>query len=246
MTTHAGTAAPARMVVSGNLVERYDAAEVLSIIESRLSSASSAGLAVGSVNLDHLHHFRKSASVPHGRLDWLLLADGMPIAWRGRMLTARPWPRITGADLLTAVLAVAAASGQRVGILGGTAETHARLATRLADELPALSISGMWSPSAVEIDAGSPALAAAIRAACTDVLVVCLGKPLQELWIDRHGAATGARIFLPCGGAIDFMAGTTARAPEWMRGPSAESALAGRIAAVSRSGLAGASTRASR
>ncbi|MBS9533495.1 WecB/TagA/CpsF family glycosyltransferase [Mycobacterium sp. M1] len=205
------------MVVSGNIVERHDTAEVLSIIASRLDSEMPAGLAVGSVNLDHLHHFRKIASVSNGHLEWLLLADGMPIALRGRLLTSRPWPRVTGADLLPAVLRLAAASGQRVGFFGGSSETHRILAERLAVEFPALSISGMWSPLACEIDSGSTKLAAEIAAAATDVLVVSLGKPLQERWIDRYGYTTGARIFLPCGGAIDFMAGATLRAPHWMQ-----------------------------
>jgi exopolysaccharide biosynthesis WecB/TagA/CpsF family protein len=205
------------MVVSGSIVERRDADEVLSIITSRLQSESRVSLAVGSVNLDHLHHFRKLGAAPNGRLEWLLLADGMPIAWRGRLLTARPWPRITGADLLPGVLAVAEATGRRVGFFGGSAETHRKLAASLPTAYPALTVSGMWAPRAADIDTRSEAMAAVIRKAGTEILVVSLGKPRQEHWVDRHGYATGARIFLPCGGAVDFMAGTTGRAPGWMQ-----------------------------
>jgi N-acetylglucosaminyldiphosphoundecaprenol N-acetyl-beta-D-mannosaminyltransferase len=206
-----------RMVVSGSIVERRDTDEVLSIIDSRLRSSSSTGLAVGSVNLDHLHHFRTASTAPSGQLEWLLLADGMPIAWRGRILTARSWPRITGADLLPEVLALAEATGSRVGFFGGSAETHQRLTQRLAETYPALAISGMWSPGVAEIESRSDLLEAEILSARTDVLVVSLGKPRQEQWIDRHGAGTGARIFLPSGGAIDFLAGGQLRAPEWMQ-----------------------------
>ncbi len=46
-----------RMVVSGSIVARCDTDEILSIIAARLRSQSP-GLAVGSVNLDHLHLFR--------------------------------------------------------------------------------------------------------------------------------------------------------------------------------------------
>jgi N-acetylglucosaminyldiphosphoundecaprenol N-acetyl-beta-D-mannosaminyltransferase len=208
---------PVRMVVSGSIVERREADEVLSIIEVRLRSASPVGLAVGSVNLDHLHHFRRLGTAPTGRLEWLLLADGMPIAWRGQLLAAGPWPRITGADLLPGVLALAESTGQRVGFFGGSAETHRLLAESLPKRYPALAISGMWAPDARDIETRSQLLATAIRAARTDILVVSLGKPRQEQWIDRHGCATGARIFLPCGGAIDFLAGRTRRAPSWMR-----------------------------
>jgi exopolysaccharide biosynthesis WecB/TagA/CpsF family protein len=207
---------PVRMVVSGSVVERCDTDQVLSIIAARLRSQSP-GLAVGSVNLDHLHHFRTLGAAPAGRLEWLLLADGMPIAWRGQLLTAKPWPRVTGADLLPAVLALAESTGRRVGFFGGSAETHRLLAKGLRERHPALAVSGMWAPDPADIESGSDALVADIRAARTDILIVSLGKPRQEQWVDRHGFATGARVFLPCGGAIDFLAGKTRRAPLWMQ-----------------------------
>ncbi|OBA68744.1 teichoic acid biosynthesis protein [Mycobacterium sp. 1554424.7] len=213
---HESSAVPVRMVVSGTVVERCDTDQVLSIISARLRSQAG-GLAVGSVNLDHLHHFRTLGAAPTSRLEWLLLADGMPIAWRGQLLTAKPWPRVTGADLLPAVLELAESTGQRVGFFGGSAETHRLLAQRLWVRYPSLAVSGMWAPDPADVDSCSDALAAEIRAARTDILVVSLGKPRQEQWVDRHGSATGARVFLPSGGAIDFLAGMTSRAPHWMQ-----------------------------
>jgi N-acetylglucosaminyldiphosphoundecaprenol N-acetyl-beta-D-mannosaminyltransferase len=213
---HEVLTAPVRMVVSGSVVERRDTDQVLSIIAARLRSQA-AGLAVGSVNLDHLHHFRSLGAAPAGRLEWLLLADGMPIAWRGQLLTAEPWPRVTGADLLPAVLALAESTGQRVGFFGGSAETHRLLRQCLRERYPALAVSGMWAPDPAYIESRSDALVSDISAARTDILVVSLGKPRQEQWVDRHGFATGARVFLPCGGAIDFLAGMTSRAPHWMQ-----------------------------
>ncbi|OBK16435.1 teichoic acid biosynthesis protein [Mycobacterium asiaticum] len=205
------------MVVSGSIVERCDADEVLALIASHLQSRSGRGLAVGSVNLDHLHHFRTAGAAPNGMLDWLLLADGMPIAWRGQLLTAKPWPRVTGADLLPAVLALAEANGQRVGFFGGSSRTHQLLSRYLQERYPALIVSGMWAPTPEDVESDAETFCSAIRAARTDILVVSLGKPRQELWVDRHGHATGARVFLPSGGAIDFLAGMTRRAPAWMQ-----------------------------
>ncbi|MHA7648534.1 WecB/TagA/CpsF family glycosyltransferase [Mycobacterium sp. ML4] len=208
---------PVRMVVSGSIVERCDIDEVLSIVDARLRSQGHRGLAVGSVNLDHLHHFRVAGAAPHGLVEWLLLADGMPIAWRGKLLTARPWPRVTGADLLPAVLALAEAGGHRVGFFGGSPQTHRLLAGHLRQHYPALVVSGMWSPALEDIESSSDAMCSAIRTARTDLLIVSLGKPRQERWVDQHGDATGARVFLPSGGAIDFLAGMTSRAPQWMQ-----------------------------
>ncbi|AGZ50348.1 WecB/TagA/CpsF family glycosyltransferase [Mycobacterium kansasii] len=206
-----------RMIIGGTIVERREFDDVLSIIASRLQSSPTASLAVGSVNLDHLYHFRKVMSAPTGPLEWLLLADGMPIAWRGQLLTGKPWPRVTGADLLPGVLALAETTGQRVGFFGGSPETHRLLAGLLRKRHPALAISGMWAPDADDIESLSERLAATIRTARTDILIVSLGKPRQEQWVDRYGCATGARVLLPCGGAIDFLAGKTIRAPGWMQ-----------------------------
>ncbi|OBJ54190.1 WecB/TagA/CpsF family glycosyltransferase [Mycobacterium sp. 1423905.2] len=217
MAQHTLPSSAVRMVVSGSIVERCETDEVLSIIKSRLAYQSSHGLAVGSVNLDHLHHFRSVGAAPNGQLEWLLLADGMPIAWRGQLLTAQPWPRVTGADLLPAVLELAEQHGHRVGFLGGSAETHSLLKQQLPHRFPALCVSGMWAPSAADLDLRAETLVSSIRAADTDILIVSLGKPRQEQWVDQYGYATGAQVFLPCGGAIDFLAGTTRRAPRWMQ-----------------------------
>jgi N-acetylglucosaminyldiphosphoundecaprenol N-acetyl-beta-D-mannosaminyltransferase len=215
MTTHLPSVT-VRMAIRGNVVERRSAEEVVEIVAARLRSRADRGLAIGSVNLDHLNHFQQLGTAD-GDVEWLLVADGMPIAWRGRALTAQPWPRVTGADLLPKVLELAEATGHRVGFLGGSVETHQRLAAHVAHRYPRLMVCGMWAPAASVVEQHAADLAADIRAAQIQILVVCLGKPRQELWVDRYGTATGARVFLPCGGAIDFMAGTTRRAPEWMQ-----------------------------
>ena len=75
----------------------------------------------------------------------------------------------------------------------------------------------MWSPDRNELDTDSAAIAEAIRAAGTDILVVSLGKPRQEKWVTEFGRATRARLLLPFGASVDFLAGTRRRAPDWMQ-----------------------------
>ena len=62
-----------------------------------------------------------------------------------------------------------------------------------------------------------PALAGTIRDAHTDLLVVGLGKPRQEEWMQRYAGASGARVLLGFGAAADFLAGKVSRAPGWLR-----------------------------
>ena len=65
-------------------------------------------------------------------------------------------------------------------------------------------------------DSESRSLAAEIRAARVDVLVVGLGKPRQELWIAEYGYLTGAGALLAFGAVVDFLAERVTRAPSWM------------------------------
>lgn len=148
-----------------------------------------------------------------------MLADGAPIVARARVRTRQNWPRITGADLLPLVLEQTTRTGQRVGFLGGLPQMHDRLRAVLDERYPGLEIAGWWAPDRLDLtDPGrSEALARDIAAAGADVLVVGLGKPLQELWIAEHGVSTGAAVLLAFGASADFLAGAAARAPEWMQ-----------------------------
>ncbi|WP_082940337.1 WecB/TagA/CpsF family glycosyltransferase [Mycolicibacterium peregrinum] len=201
--------------VGGTLVSRYFAADVVKLVRQRVTVAGSPPLAVGSVNVDHLHHFRAGEVELGNELDWLWLADGAPVAWRGSRLSGGPWPRVTGADLLGPLLDVCAEHQAQVGFFGGMPQTHERLAAVLAQRHPSAPPPLFWSPAREEIESSraSTELAAQIRACGVHVLVVGLGKPRQELWMERYGAATGAAVLLAFGAAADFLAGEVNRAP---------------------------------
>ncbi|WP_078312484.1 MULTISPECIES: WecB/TagA/CpsF family glycosyltransferase [unclassified Mycobacterium] len=215
---------PVRVTISQVTVDLCSVRDVLAAVAQRAAARADRPLVVGSVNLDHLHHFGAGRANPDcaelgPRLDWLMLADGAPIVARARLKTRRNWPRITGADLLPLVLEQARRTGKRVGFLGGLPQTHDRLRAVLDERYPGLDIAGWWAPDRCDLtDPGrSDDLARDIAAAGADVLVVGLGKPLQELWIARHGVTTGAVILLAFGASADFLAGAVTRAPEWMQ-----------------------------
>ncbi len=212
---------PPTITVDGTPVVRLTEHETIDRIRPRAAEPGERPLAIGSVNLDHLHHFRTGAvSLAGDRVEWLWLADGAPVARRGAQLARRPWPRVTGADLLPDAVARCAERGWRLGIFGGLPDTHTRFEAAALAQHPDLVIAGFWAPerSEIEDDASSARLADEVRAAGVDVLVVGLGKPRQEQWIDRWGERTGAGTLLAFGAATDFIAGVVDRAPEaWQR-----------------------------
>lgn len=158
------------------------------------------------------------AEVSRAALEWLNLIDGSPLAAHARRLTGKAWPRLAGSDLVGPILDQAGRLGLRVGVLGGSVEAQQQLQEHLAVERPELQVIGLWSPDREQLtdDAFNRALAAEIARAHIDLLIVGFGKPRQELWINEYGEATGARVLLAFGAAVDFLGGSVRRAPVWV------------------------------
>lgn len=208
-----------RMVAAGTTVELCSRRQVLDLIRTRAASGGRP-LAVGSVNLDHLHHFRGGSVRPGpSGVEWAFLADGQPVVRKARTLTGAEWERLTGADLLPEIIDLAEADARVVGFLGGTRDMHVDLQNALLKRWPDLRIGGFWAPERAELADRRLCAARAeeIAAAGVDMLVVGLGKPRQENWIDEYGEATGAGVLLAFGASADFLSGRSTRAPEWYR-----------------------------
>ncbi|GGH49089.1 WecB/TagA/CpsF family glycosyltransferase [Microbacterium album] len=198
----------------------------LRAIADAAAGRSARPLGVVSVNLDHLHHFGRHAphavplrvNDPSSRVEWLSLIDGSPIARFARRATGREYPKLSGSDLIGSVLDRAAAEALSVGILGGTGELTPTLRARFGERWPGIRFAGHWCPTREELaaPARAAALAADIRATGVDLLLVCLGKPRQETWIEQHGPLTGAGALLAFGAVVDFLAGRVTRAPGWV------------------------------
>lgn len=206
----------------------------LSLMTKSLSASDP--IVVMSANLDHIHHFAHDKAWDSltpaqwigtrsgGGLRWLTLLDGMPLVRTAKKLTSRRWPRLSGSDIIGPILESAAAAGARIGILGGTEAVHRELRVRVQTHIPSVRIAGTWAPSRSQIAdvTASEKIAAEVKAARVDVLIVCLGKPRQEEWIARFGLATGARALLAFGAVVDFMAGERRRAPRYLADAGAE------------------------
>jgi N-acetylglucosaminyldiphosphoundecaprenol N-acetyl-beta-D-mannosaminyltransferase len=145
----------------------------------------------------------------------LCLADGVGLVWAGRIL-GRPLPeRVAGSDLLPRVAERAAREGWRLFFLGARPGVAQQAAQVLASHYPGLSVVGTYPGSPADDEA--PDILSRIRAARPDMLFVAFGAPAQDLWIARHRDALAVPVMMGVGGAFDFIAGVTRRAPRWMR-----------------------------
>lgn len=212
---------PRKVVLGGTEVDLSSFEDAVERIIAAAGAPGERPLAVASANLDHVFHFgtsgRWNGLLDHSdTLDWLTLLDGAPLRTKATALTGRDWPRLAGSDLIDPLLDEAQAKGLAVGFLGGAEATHALLKEQFARHRPELKLSGWWAPKrSVLADRDSSVdLAGEIAASGTDMLVVGLGKPRQELWMSEYGALTGAPVLLAFGAVVDFLAGRIQRAPQ--------------------------------
>jgi N-acetylglucosaminyldiphosphoundecaprenol N-acetyl-beta-D-mannosaminyltransferase len=146
--------------------------------------------------------------------DWVC-ADGIGMKIAGNLLGRPVRQNLNGTDLYPRLCAELAASGHSLYLLGarpGVADEAARWAV---DRYPTLRVAGTHSGYFSEAE--EPAVLAKIRATGAQVLLVAMGAPRQELWLQRNLDATGALVGMGVGGLFDFYSGRIKRAPQWLR-----------------------------
>ena len=145
----------------------------------------------------------------------LNVADSVGVMLAARLLGRPLRERVTGSDGIHRLAAHSARKGYRPYLLGaapGVAELAAR-SLRAAN--PSLDVAGVYagSPRVSEEDD----IIRRVRAANPDLLLVAYGVPVEEKWIARNRLRLGVPVMMGVGGAFDFAAGVTKRAPGWMR-----------------------------
>lgn len=145
----------------------------------------------------------------------LVTADGIGVILAARIMGVPLSGRLAGIDLALALCASAAAAGHRVFLLGGAPGVAEAAAAALRSRHPALQIVGIhhgfFEPQEEE------AVCTQIRQARPDLLLVALGAPRQERWMQLHSAALDVPVSVGVGGSFDVMAGRVPRAPRWMQ-----------------------------
>ena len=141
----------------------------------------------------------------------LVLPDGIGVIYGARILKTPLRERVPGIEFGTAMIEYCAGAGKSVYLLGakpGVAETAAeKLKERFAGLVIAGTGDGYFKDDA--------AAAEKIRQSGAAMALICLGAPKQELFMSRYGEATGARLLMGLGGALDVFSGTAQRAPKF-------------------------------
>ena len=145
----------------------------------------------------------------------LCAPDGVGVLWAARLAGARLNERVTGSEGIYRLCERAAAQGWRVFFLGAAAGVAARAAEELARLYPGLIVAGTFGGSPAQAD--WPQIQKQLRAARPDLLFVAYGHPRQDIWIQLHREELPVAVALGVGGAFDFVAGISQRAPHWIQ-----------------------------
>lgn len=145
----------------------------------------------------------------------LVNADGMSVVWASRLVGDPVPERVTGIDLMMALLERAAERGWPVYLLGARQEVVEEVERRLHSRWPGLVVAGArngyWS-----LDEESDVVTG-VRNSGARILFVAMGSPKKELWVATHRPDLGVNLVMGVGGSFDVVAGRTKRAPGWMQ-----------------------------
>ena len=145
----------------------------------------------------------------------LNVADSIGLSLAARWLGHPLRERVTGSDGIWMLAAHCARQGYQPFLLGAAPGVAEIVSERLRAANPGLSVAGTY--------AGSPRLEdryqviAQVRAASPDLLLVAYSVPAEEEWIAHNRDRLGVPVMIGVGGAFDFVAGVTKRAPAWIR-----------------------------
>ncbi|MBX9689882.1 MAG: WecB/TagA/CpsF family glycosyltransferase [Candidatus Obscuribacterales bacterium] len=202
-----------RQKVLGYPVDVVDETLALSVIEDAWSRGR--GMHVVTLNAEMVVAAQQDSQLDRIiRHAHLIVPDGAGVVWAVK-LNGQEISRLPGIELAAGVLARAAVAGRRVALLGGKPEVMEQLLEVLPQRYPGINIvasqHGYFSVDENErvIDE--------IAQHEPELLLVALGVPKQEYFIDLMSASLPRTVKIGVGGSFDVWTGQVKRAPALMR-----------------------------
>jgi N-acetylglucosaminyldiphosphoundecaprenol N-acetyl-beta-D-mannosaminyltransferase len=145
----------------------------------------------------------------------LITADGQGVVWGARLLGHRVPERVSGIDLMEALLVLAAESGYRLFFLGAEEDILLRALDVVKHRYPGVIIAG--SHHGYFASTEEDEIVVKVNSVSPDILFLALPTPSKELFLARHRAHLKVPFAMSVGGSVDVLSGRRWRAPRWMR-----------------------------
>jgi N-acetylglucosaminyldiphosphoundecaprenol N-acetyl-beta-D-mannosaminyltransferase len=145
-----------------------------------------------------------------------VFGDGTGVRWAARLVHGRPLrDNVNGTDLVPRFFEATAGRGYRYYLLGATDAVIARAAGNARTLFPGWTLAG-YHHGYLDAEAESQVVEEINALAC-QVLLVGMGNPLQEAFIERNRARLEVPLCMGTGGLFTYWAGDLVRAPAWVR-----------------------------
>lgn len=145
----------------------------------------------------------------------LCYGDGTGVRLAAAMRGVRMRANLNGTDLVPDLLEGTVMRGRRCFLLGGDETTSRRAAAHFQQRFPAVTLVGHQHGFHGEDEA--PTVVRAINEARPDVLLVGMGHPRQEMWIDAHVSALRVPLVIAVGGLFAYWGNGLRRASRFAR-----------------------------
>ena len=173
----------------------------------------------------------------------LLTADGIGVVYASKILGKPITERAAGYDILCEILERIKGTSRSVFLFGGKPGVAELAEEKLKERFPGIVIAGTrngyFKPEEEED------IVSQINSSGAELLLVCLGAPKQELWINKYKDKLNVKVAMGVGGSLDVFAGTALRAPdfyckhglEWFYRLMKQPSRAGRMLALPKFGF---------
>lgn len=149
----------------------------------------------------------------------LSLCDSAIIKMASLFLGKKIQEKVTGSDLLR-IICSNPKRENNCFILGGKQDVAKISAERLKKNYPNTKIAGFHHGYFEE--ERDRKIIDLINTSNADILIIGMGSPKQELWVDENRKFLKVKIIMCVGGIVDLLAGKVKRAPVWMQRNSLE------------------------
>jgi len=162
----------------------------------------------------------------------LVTPDGAGILWAATTLNYPLPERVTGIDIIHNICQLAARKGYSLYLLGSYPGVASEAALNLTKKYPGIKIAGTHhgyfrcedSQNCEDVKNGNndknkeeEEIITEIKENRPDILLVGMGVPKQEKWINKNLNRLNIPVCMGVGGSFDVLSGRIPRAPLWMQ-----------------------------
>ncbi len=175
---------------------------------------------VAFVNADCVNKYTKDSAYKNAlkRFDHVF-ADGIGVKLAARFHGADLVANVNGTDMFPMLCEKLSNKTKKVFLYGGREGVVRRTAKKLQSEYPGLEVVGVINGYSSLTD---EQICKTINESQADIVLVAMGAPLQEVWMEKNAAKLNVGVIMGVGGLFDFYSESVSRAPLWLRELSLE------------------------